>query len=71
MRLPDPALLVITEPSEAIEKSVRNLPGFKVLRSEGLNVYVAGSSALWSLNFQGANTTQGISKPSNENESTS
>ncbi len=26
--------------------------------SENLNVYVAGSSALWSLNFQGANSTQ-------------
>ena len=28
--------------------------------SENLNVYVAGSNALWSLNFQGANSTQSI-----------
>jgi large subunit ribosomal protein L4 len=33
------ALLVIGAANDAIEKSVRNLKGFKVLRAEGLNVY--------------------------------
>ncbi len=33
------ALLVIGSANEAVEKSVRNLKGFKVLRAEGLNVY--------------------------------
>jgi len=33
------ALLVIGEANEVIEKSVRNLPRFKVIRAEGLNVY--------------------------------
>lgn len=33
------ALLVIPEKNEVIEKSARNLPGVKVLRVEGLNVY--------------------------------
>jgi len=32
-------LLVLSESNETIEKSVRNLKGFKVLRAEGLNVY--------------------------------
>ncbi len=33
------ALLVIGSANEVVEKSVRNLKGFKVLRAEGLNVY--------------------------------
>jgi large subunit ribosomal protein L4 len=33
------ALIIISESNEAIEKSARNLPNIKVLRSEGLNVY--------------------------------
>lgn len=33
------ALLVIGAANDAVEKSVRNLKGFKVLRAEGLNVY--------------------------------
>ncbi len=33
------ALLVIGTGNDKIEKSVRNLPGFKVLRAAGLNVY--------------------------------
>ena len=33
------ALLVIPQPDEKIERSTRNLPGVKVLRVEGLNVY--------------------------------
>ncbi|MFO1462686.1 MAG: 50S ribosomal protein L4 [bacterium] len=33
------ALLVIGSADEVVEKSVRNLKGFKVLRAEGLNVY--------------------------------
>ena len=33
------ALLVLGAANEAIEKSVRNLPKFRVLRAEGLNVY--------------------------------
>ena len=33
------ALLVIAGVNEPVEKSVRNLKGFKVLRAEGLNVY--------------------------------
>ena len=32
-------LIVIQEANERIEKSSRNLPGVKVLRCEGLNVY--------------------------------
>jgi large subunit ribosomal protein L4 len=32
-------LVVIPEANERIEKSSRNLPGVKVLRCEGLNVY--------------------------------
>lgn len=33
------ALVVIPEKNEVVEKSARNLPGIKVLRFEGLNVY--------------------------------
>ena len=33
------ALIVTPESNENLEKSSRNVPGFKVLRSEGLNVY--------------------------------
>jgi large subunit ribosomal protein L4 len=33
------ALIVIAEPDEKISRSTRNLPTFKVLRVEGLNVY--------------------------------
>jgi large subunit ribosomal protein L4 len=33
------ALVVLDKSNEILEKSVRNLPGFKVLRTEGLNVY--------------------------------
>jgi large subunit ribosomal protein L4 len=33
------ALIVIAQPDEKIERSCRNLPGVKVLRVEGLNVY--------------------------------
>ena len=33
------ALLVIAGDNDKVEKSVRNLKGFKVLRAEGLNVY--------------------------------
>jgi len=33
------ALIVTPGPNENLEKSSRNAPGFKVLRSEGLNVY--------------------------------
>ncbi len=33
------ALLVIDSLNEIVEKSVRNLPRFKVIRAEGLNVY--------------------------------
>jgi large subunit ribosomal protein L4 len=33
------ALIVISQPDEKIERSCRNLPGIKVLRVEGLNVY--------------------------------
>jgi large subunit ribosomal protein L4 len=33
------AVLVIPEKNEIIEKSARNIPGVKVLRVEGLNVY--------------------------------
>jgi large subunit ribosomal protein L4 len=32
-------LVVLPEPDEIIEKSARNIPSVKVLRSEGLNVY--------------------------------
>ena len=32
-------LIVISQPDEKIERSCRNLPGVKVLRVEGLNVY--------------------------------
>lgn len=32
-------LVVIPEKNEMIEKSARNIPNVKVLRSEGLNVY--------------------------------
>ena len=32
-------LIVLPEPDEVIEKSARNIPNVKVLRSEGLNVY--------------------------------
>jgi large subunit ribosomal protein L4 len=32
-------LLVIKEPNEVLEKSIRNLKGFKVLRAKGLNVF--------------------------------
>jgi large subunit ribosomal protein L4 len=32
-------LIVLPEPDEIIEKSARNIPNVKVLRSEGLNVY--------------------------------
>ena len=32
-------LVVLPEPDEMIEKSARNIPSVKVLRSEGLNVY--------------------------------
>jgi large subunit ribosomal protein L4 len=32
-------LVVLSEPDEIIEKSARNIPNVKVLRSEGLNVY--------------------------------
>src|SRR5205814_1938824 len=39
--------------------------------SEGLNVYVAGSNALWSLNFQGANSTHGISEVESQSGLTS
>ncbi|RMG87632.1 MAG: 50S ribosomal protein L4 [Candidatus Dadabacteria bacterium] len=33
------ALIVVAERDEVVEKSARNLPGVKVLRPEGLNVY--------------------------------
>lgn len=33
------ALVVIESQDESIEKSARNVPGFKVLRADGLNVY--------------------------------
>ncbi|NLI82575.1 MAG: 50S ribosomal protein L4 [Deltaproteobacteria bacterium] len=33
------ALLVLPHPDETVEKSARNIPHVKVLRSEGLNVY--------------------------------
>ena len=33
------ALVVTAEPDEMLEKSSRNIPGVKVLRAEGLNVY--------------------------------
>jgi large subunit ribosomal protein L4 len=33
------ALIVIAQPDQKIERSSRNLPGVKVLRVEGLNVY--------------------------------
>jgi large subunit ribosomal protein L4 len=33
------ALIAIPQPDERIERSARNLPGVKVLRVEGLNVY--------------------------------
>jgi large subunit ribosomal protein L4 len=33
------ALVVVEGPDEVVEKSARNLPGVKVLRAEGLNVY--------------------------------
>lgn len=32
-------LIVIAQPDEIVEKSARNIPNVKVLRSEGLNVY--------------------------------
>ena len=32
-------LVVLPEPDEIMEKSARNIPNVKVLRSEGLNVY--------------------------------
>ena len=32
-------LIVLPEPDEIIEKSARNIPNVKILRSEGLNVY--------------------------------
>lgn len=32
-------LIVLPEPDEMIEKSARNIPNVKILRSEGLNVY--------------------------------
>jgi large subunit ribosomal protein L4 len=32
-------LVVIAQPDEIVEKSARNIPNVKVLRSEGLNVY--------------------------------
>ena len=32
-------LIVLPEPDEVIEKSARNIPNVKILRSEGLNVY--------------------------------
>ena len=35
----DQALIVTPEPNENLEKSARNVPGVKVLRSAGLNVY--------------------------------
>ena len=35
----DNALIVIGDPNEKIEKSSRNVPGYKVLLPEGLNVY--------------------------------
>jgi len=33
------ALIVIPQSDEKVERSARNLPGVKVLRAEGLNVY--------------------------------
>lgn len=39
LQMSNSVLVVIPEASERIEKSSRNLPGVKVLRSEGLNVY--------------------------------
>ena len=33
------ALVVTAEPDDHLEKSARNVPGFKVLRAEGLNCY--------------------------------
>jgi large subunit ribosomal protein L4 len=33
------ALIVISQPDEKVERSSRNIPGLKVLRVEGLNVY--------------------------------
>jgi large subunit ribosomal protein L4 len=33
------ALVVTADPDEVLEKSSRNVPGVKVLRAEGLNVY--------------------------------
>jgi len=35
----DNALIVVPERNEVLEKSSRNVPGFKVLSTEGLNVY--------------------------------
>jgi len=32
-------LVVLPQPDEMVEKSARNLPNVKVMRSEGLNVY--------------------------------
>jgi len=39
LQMGDSVLVVIPEANEKIEKSARNLPGVKVLRCEGLNVY--------------------------------
>lgn len=39
LQMGDSVLVVIPEANEKIEKSTRNLPGVKVLRCEGLNVY--------------------------------
>jgi large subunit ribosomal protein L4 len=39
LQMGDSVLVVIPEANEKIEKSARNLPGIKVLRCEGLNVY--------------------------------
>jgi large subunit ribosomal protein L4 len=39
LQMGDSVLVVISEANERIEKSTRNLPGVKVLRCEGLNVY--------------------------------
>jgi large subunit ribosomal protein L4 len=39
LQMGDSVLVVIAEANERIEKSTRNIPGVKVLRCEGLNVY--------------------------------
>jgi large subunit ribosomal protein L4 len=39
LQMGDSVLVVISEANERIEKSTRNIPGVKVLRCEGLNVY--------------------------------